>query len=72
MERETNEVAAFKQFAEKELKNHLAELNTRYQNEPLASNELKRQAYKVHEKVYNRIRGSNTIAFILRKSVTER
>jgi hypothetical protein len=53
MEKETKEVEAFKQFAEKELKNHLAELNTRYQNEPPASNELKQQAYKEHQKIYN-------------------
>lgn len=52
MERETNEVTAFKQFAEKELKNHIAELNTRYQNEPLASDELKQEAYKEHQKIY--------------------
>jgi GH35 family endo-1,4-beta-xylanase len=50
MGKETNEVAAFKQFAEKELKNHIAELNTHYQNEPLASDELKQEAYKEHQK----------------------
>lgn len=54
MEKETNEVKAFKEFAEKELKNHLAELNTRYQNEPLSSKELRQQAYKEHQKIYTR------------------
>lgn len=53
MEKETNEVVAFKQFAEKELKNHIAELNTRYQNEPLASKKLNQEAYEAHQKIYN-------------------
>ena len=54
MEKETNEVGAFKQFAEKELKNHLVELNTRYQKESLSSHELKQQAYKEHQKNFNK------------------
>jgi len=53
MEKETAEVEEFKQFAEKELKNHLAELNIRYQNEALSPKELKQQAYKEHQKIYN-------------------
>jgi len=53
MEKETNEVGSFKQFAEKELKNHLAELNTRYENESLGSKEVKQQAYKEHQKIYS-------------------
>jgi hypothetical protein len=53
MEKETNEVKALKHFAEEELKNHLAELYTLYQNEPLSSKELKQQAYKEHQKIYN-------------------
>ena len=54
MEKETNKVGAFKQFAEKELKNHLAELNTRYQKESLSSHELKQQAYKEQQKNFNK------------------
>ncbi len=53
MEKKTNAVEVFHQFAEDELKNHFAELSTRYENEPLGSKELKRQAYEAHQKIYN-------------------
>jgi hypothetical protein len=52
MEKKTNELEVFQQFAEEELKNHLAELNTRYENEPLGSKELKQEAYEAHQKIY--------------------
>lgn len=28
-------------------------MNTRYENEPLGSNELKQQAYEAHQKIYS-------------------
>jgi hypothetical protein len=52
MEKKVNEMEVFHQFAEDKLKNHLAELNTRYQNEPLGSKELKQEAYEDHQKIY--------------------
>ena len=52
MEKKTKEVEVFHQFAEDKLKNHLAEQNTHYQNEPLGSKELKHQAYEEHQQIY--------------------
>jgi len=53
MEKNTNALETFRQFGEAELKNHLAELNTRYQNEALGSRELLQQAYEEHQKIYS-------------------
>lgn len=54
MERNANSTQMFQQFAEDRLKNHLAELNTRYENERLASQELKQRAYRDHQKIYEK------------------
>jgi mannitol-1-phosphate/altronate dehydrogenase len=51
MESATNEVQAFQQYAEQKLKQHRAELNTRYENEKIDDG-TKRQAYLEHEKIY--------------------
>ena len=52
MEKNTKTSEAFREFTEKELENHLAELNTKYQNEPMSSKELIRKAYDEHKKIY--------------------
>lgn len=54
MEKKSNEVEVFHQFAEDRLKNHFEELKTRYQNEKLASAELKQQAYKEHQEIFSK------------------
>lgn len=54
MEKNTKTSETFRDFAEKELENHLAELNTKYQNEPMSSKELKRKAYDEHTKIYRK------------------
>ena len=46
MEKNTKTSETFCDFAEKELENHLAELNTRYQNKPIGSKELKQEAFE--------------------------
>ena len=54
MEKNTKTSETFRDFAEKELENHLAELNTKYQNEPMSSKELKGKAYEEHTKIYRK------------------
>ena len=53
MEKKDNSVEIFNQFAEERLKNHLAELNTRYENEKIDS-ETMELAYAEHQKNYNK------------------
>jgi len=54
MESKTNAIEVFHQFAEDKLKDHFEELKTRYENEKLASEELKRQAFIEHQKLYSK------------------
>ncbi len=52
MENNNNEMEAFNQFAEDKLKNHLAELDTRYYNEQ-TDKETLQQGYKDHQQTFN-------------------
>ncbi len=47
----TNAAEVFKQFAEGKLKNHVAELSTRYENEK-TDDETMQQGYSAHQKLY--------------------
>lgn len=51
MENNENATRQFQQFAESKLNNHIAELNTRYENERLGSEEVKRRAYRDHREI---------------------
>jgi hypothetical protein len=52
--KDTNAVEVFHQYAEDKLKDHFEELKTRYENEKLASKELKQQAFNKHRKLYSK------------------
>lgn len=56
MSNAAQQIEIFRHFGEDELKNHTEELNTRYQNRELASNDLKQQVLKEHSKSFKRIR----------------
>lgn len=49
-----DEIEVFRDYAKKKLENHKGELDTRYQNRELASIDLKEQAYKEHEQIFQR------------------
>ena len=51
MENKTESVQQFEQFAKERLSNHLAELNTRYENEK-PGKEVLQQAYQAHRKIF--------------------
>jgi hypothetical protein len=53
MDTNKNSIDAFKEYADHELKNHQAELNTRYQNESVGSEELQK-AYSDHKLIYSK------------------
>jgi hypothetical protein len=50
----SNAVETFHQYAEDRLKDHFKELKTKYENEKLASEELKQQAYADHQKLFSK------------------
>ena len=52
--KDTNAVEVFHQYGEDKLKDHFEELKTRYENEKLASKELKQQAFNKHQKLYSK------------------
>ena len=54
MKNDANAIEVFHQYAEDKLKDHFDELKTRYRNEKLASQELKKQAYNDQRKLYSR------------------
>jgi len=54
MENKSNAIQVFHQYAEDKLKDHFEELKTRYENEKLASDELKQQAFDEHQKLYSK------------------
>ena len=54
MENKTNTIQVFHQYAEDKLKDHFEELKTRYENEKLASMELKQQAFSEHQQLYSK------------------
>lgn len=47
-------IQVFHQYAENKLKDHFEELKTRYENEKLASEELKQKAYEEHQQLYSK------------------
>ncbi|MEO5909079.1 MAG: hypothetical protein ABIR50_06125 [Ginsengibacter sp.] len=53
MENNNQAVQKFEQFAKDRLSNHLAELNTRYENEK-PGKELLQQAYKEHREIFKK------------------
>jgi vacuolar-type H+-ATPase subunit H len=53
MENKTESVQQFEQFAKERLGNHLAELNTRYENEK-PGKEVLQQAYKGHREIFKK------------------
>ena len=53
MENKNQAVQQFEQFAKERLNNHLAELNTRYENEK-PGKELLQQAYKEHREIFKK------------------
>ena len=52
--KDTNTIEVFHQYAEDKLKDHFEELKTRYENEKLASEGLKQQAFIEHQKLYSK------------------
>ena len=52
MNNNENIARQFQQFAEEKLNNHVGELNTRYENERLGSEELRQRAYQDHRNIY--------------------
>ena len=53
MENNTTSAEQFKNFADKETENHLAELNTHYQNRAIGTEELA-EAYKKHREILSK------------------
>ena len=53
MENEIESVQQFEQFAKERLGNHLAELNTRYENEN-PGKEVLQQAYRAHREIFSK------------------
>ena len=53
MENNPEEVQQFEQFAQERLSNHLAELNTRYENEEPDKQELQ-EGYQAHREIFNK------------------
>ena len=54
MSNAAQQIEIFRHFAENELTNHTEELNTRYQNRELASNDLKQQSLKEHQQIFRK------------------
>lgn len=54
MSNTAQQIEIYRHFAENELKNHAQELNTRYQNRELASNDLKLQALSEHQQIFQK------------------
>ena len=53
MENKTDAVQQFENFAQERLSNHLAELNTRYENEK-PGKEVLQQGYREHREIFNK------------------
>ena len=53
MENKTDTVQQFEQFAEKTLSNHVAELNTSYENKKIDKQTMQ-QAWWEHQKIYEK------------------
>ncbi|MEO8861517.1 MAG: hypothetical protein ABI358_08850 [Ginsengibacter sp.] len=52
MSNEKNPIEIFSRFAQERLDNHLAELQTKYENRSMASKELTQEAYDNHKKIF--------------------
>ena len=53
MENKTEALQQFENFAQERLSNHLAELNTRYENEK-PDKDVLQQAYREHREIFNK------------------
>ena len=53
MEKRTEAIRQFENFAQERLSNHLAELNTRYENEK-PDKEVLQKAYQKHREIFNK------------------
>ena len=53
MEKRTEAVRQFENFGQERLSNHLAELNTRYENEK-PDKDVLQQAYREHREIFNK------------------
>lgn len=53
MEKRTEAIRQFENFAQERLSNHLAELNTRYENEK-PDREVLLQGYQAHREIFNK------------------
>ena len=53
MTNKNDTVKEFEQYSEDKLKNHLSELNTRYENEKPGKDVLQ-QAYQAHREIFNK------------------
>ncbi len=54
MSNTAQQIETFRDYAEKQLKEHALEVETHYQNRELASNDLKHQAYKEHRQLFEK------------------
>ncbi len=52
MKEDIQVIEKFNRYAKHTLENHLSELKTRYENEPMSSREMVADAYKAHQKIY--------------------
>lgn len=52
MKKDIQVIEEFTWYAKHTLENHLSELKTRYENEPMSSKEMVADAYKAHLKIY--------------------
>jgi superoxide dismutase len=52
MSNDKNPMETFSRFAKERLDNHLAELQTKYENKAMASKELTQEAYDNHKKIF--------------------
>jgi superoxide dismutase len=52
MSKPAKQIEDFRSFAKKELKNHLLELKTKYQNREPASKDIKQEAYREHRQIF--------------------
>lgn len=54
MNNPANQIEDFRAFAKNELKNHLHELNTKYQNQEPASIDLIQESYSKHYEIFKK------------------
>ncbi len=54
MEKNTQPLETFRMYAETELENHKRELQTRYQDRELSSDDLKEEAYRKQREIFEK------------------